>query len=156
VHSAAQHEQSRLIWSIDIAELVRALPADWDWPEFVRETIAAGLATPVAAALAYCHKTIALPLSPSVLDALVRASSSPDEQAAWRASRARLLDADWIPAHRKVLRSPVDWLVFLRGVLAPGSPTLAHLYGPGAALLPHRLITYARHARRCAPILFAR
>jgi hypothetical protein len=156
VHSAAQHDHSRLIWSVDIAELVRGLPVDWDWSGFVRETIAACLATPVAAALAYCNNTIGMPLPPSVLDALQRASRAPEEQAAWRASRARLLDADWIPAHRKALRGPVDWLVFLRGVLVPGSSTVAHLYGPAAASLPQRLITYMRHARRCAPRLFTR
>jgi len=156
VHCAAQHENARLIWSVDIAELIRTLPADWDWSTYVRETIAAGLATPVASALAYCHKALDLPLPHNVLEALVRAGRVPEEKAAWRASRARLLDADWIRAHRQVLDGPVDWVVFLRGVLAPGSSTLAHLYEPSATDWPQRLITYMRHARRCAPHLFER
>ncbi|MGH2502545.1 MAG: nucleotidyltransferase domain-containing protein, partial [Ktedonobacterales bacterium] len=80
VHCTAGHQVTpaspRLIWLVDIALLARALPANWDWPAFMRETIALRLATPVYLALSLAHSCLNLE-PPADLSALWDACLTP-------------------------------------------------------------------------------
>src|SRR5262249_51417634 len=87
-HYAAQHREERLIWLVDIAELVRALPEGWDWDEFCAETIQRDLAMPVATSLRRAERWLGLEVPAEALAALCRAASRPQERRAWRAARA--------------------------------------------------------------------
>ncbi|HEY7835750.1 MAG TPA: sugar transferase [Ktedonobacterales bacterium] len=112
-HYAAQHEGTRLIWLVDIAELVRALPAEWPWPGFVRETIALGLATPVVAALGRAQRMLGLALPPGVLAELQRAAAGPHERAAWNSARASFHRLDTVTRYFMAQRRPRERMAFL-------------------------------------------
>lgn len=90
LHAIVQHgDMQRAIWLVDIAELVRSLPPTWDWDAFVAETRSLGLASPVLAALLAARQLGSLPVPQQALEALSRASTSRDEQHAWRRSFGR-------------------------------------------------------------------
>ena len=105
-HYAAQHEDKRLIWLVDIAEILRTLPVSWDWEPFTATTSARGLAMPVSEALRAAAATLAAPIPTDVLDALAEAAARPGEQAAWRAART----------NRRGLRAMYDHIRAQRGV----------------------------------------
>lgn len=151
VHAAAQHRLARLIWLADIAELVRSLPDGWDWPAFAAATRAAGTALPVAVALAFCHEALGLALPSGILDELRLAGAGPAEQAAWDAVSDEPLSQRWIINTSAHIHGPLQWAIFLRGVLLPRAPTLLHLYPAPPRLDPLRLRTYAGHWRRTVP-----
>jgi len=156
VHAAAEHHLERLIWSVDIAELAGALPGPWDWGGFVRGTITAGLALPVAVALSHCHRALDLALPSGVLDELVRAAGAPGERATWARAQAPDMSPEWIAAQASVLRGGVERAVFARGVLAPRVPELTQLYGTASVRRRALPVTYARHWRRVGlPLLRA-
>ena len=156
IHAAVEHRLERLIWLVDIAELVDALPADWDWQRFTQETVAAGVALPVAAALAYCCAYLRLSAPTDALARLCEAADAPAEQATCAAAQADLLSAEWIQMAAASVRSPMERAIFLRGVLAPRRATLDVLYGDAAARWHALPYTYLRHWRRtAAPTLHA-
>jgi hypothetical protein len=148
VHAAVEHRLERLIWLVDIAELVRSLPTGWDWQAFVHDTITAQLALPVAAALGYCHIALGSALPEGVLGCLGEAGTSPQEQSAYSAAQADLLGEEWIRAAATGLRGPVEKTIFLRGVLLPRRATLGTLYGNDRARWLSIAPTYMRHWRR--------
>jgi hypothetical protein len=159
IHCAADHDVDRLIWLVDIAELVRGLPADWSWDNFVLETVASGLATPVAVALAHCRAAIDLELPAGHLEALFAAARSPSERWAWATAHANarsrhgdLFSADGLWAHLSALGF-VERAVFLRAAVFPRRWVLRDLYGNDRVhwrLLPG---TYSLHWRRMANYL---
>lgn len=150
VHAAIEHQLERLIWLVDIAELVDALPADWDWQRFTDETAAAGIALPVASALAYCRAHLYLSAPPDALGRLSAAADTPAERARCAAAQADLLSAEWIHMAAASVRSPRELAIFLRGVLAPHRATLDVLYGHDAARWGALPYTYLRHWRQIA------
>jgi hypothetical protein len=121
-HYAAQHQSERLIWLVDIAELVRALPAGWDWAAFTQESIANGLATPIFLAFARAHHHLGLVLPTGVLTALREAAHEPSERRRWAAAQA--------PFHR--LESAAQYVLAQRDPRARLRLALA-LAGRGAA-----------------------
>lgn len=151
VHAVIEHRMERLIWLVDIAELVRSLPADWDWRRFTEETSAAGVALPVAAALAYCSAHLRLALPTDALERLNAAAVTPQERATCVAAQSDLLSAEWIQMTAASVRGPKKAAIFLRGVLAPRRATLDTLYGHEAARWRVLPWTYMRHWRRTAP-----
>ena len=87
-HYAAQHEDKRLIWLVDIAEIVRTLPPTWDWGQFAADTIVRGLATPVSVALNTAQTVLELAVPTKLLMTLGEAAERPQERAAWRVAQA--------------------------------------------------------------------
>jgi hypothetical protein len=81
-HYAAQHQSSRLIWLVDIAELARQLGQE-DWPAFASQTISLGLATPVAVALERAQSLLGLDLPGGILPDLWRSAATRREAMAW-------------------------------------------------------------------------
>jgi hypothetical protein len=112
-HYAAQHQDRRLIWLVDIAERVRVLPPTWDWGEFSAETIALGLAMPVASTLGSAERILGLSLPPGSLLELRQAAALPQEQRAWRAARADRNSPRAQYAHLRVQRTIASRLAFI-------------------------------------------
>jgi hypothetical protein len=155
VHCAADHAVGRLIWLVDIAELVKALPANFDWSVFTRDTIAAGVAMPVAVALAHCQAWLGLQLPASVLERLVEQASARTERVAWTAARADPYGPAGLRAHLTTLHSPVQVAAFWRGILFPGPSRLQSRYATAQRSALSLPALYLRHWRRMLPLLFA-
>ena len=119
----------RMIWLVDIVELVQALPGDWDWPGFIQETIALGLAAPVAVALAHCQALLDLDLPPEALEALRAAAATPEERTRWRTAQTNIFSADGLRVRLGALRDAGELATFLRGVLLPSSAWIRKHYG---------------------------
>lgn len=118
VHCTADHPNSQLNWLVDIAELVRGLPADWPWDAFVAETVAAELAAPVGLALAQCRAVLGLDLPDAALADLLRAGLAPGERVAWQSAWAKRLSRAWIASHLQAIPSRPERALFTMGALA--------------------------------------
>lgn len=130
IHCTADHPVSPLHWLVDIAEMVRALPTDWDWDDFAAETIASGVATPVGLALAQCHAVLDVDVPEEALVEMLQAALAPDERAAWRSAWADILSRRWIITQLRAIPSRRARARFALGALARVSATAAHLWHP--------------------------
>lgn len=92
LHYAALHRASRLIWLVDVAELVRAQGAAWSWERFVRETVTRGGAAPVAITLARAATLLDAPVPRWVIERLTTAAQTRAERQAWAAAEAPMDD----------------------------------------------------------------
>lgn len=134
VHYSVPHQANRLIWLVDIAELVRSPSSGWDWDGFVRETIARGLAAPVAVALQHAHDQLALELPPAVMPLLLAAAATPREREAWAAAHASSSDVGRLSRHFLSLPSVAEKGAFLWGAARVGGHKAArHLHHAFAA-----------------------
>lgn len=119
VHYSVPHQASRLIWLVDIAELVRtqtaADAARWDWAGFVRETIERGLATPVLVTLQHARDQLDLDLPESVLPTLRAAAATRREHKAWIAAHAASSNLARLSGHLLSLPSLTEKLAFVWG-----------------------------------------
>lgn len=119
VHYSVPHQASRLIWLVDIAELVRTHTAPgadaWDWEGFVRETIQRGVAMPVAVALQHARDQLDLDLPPLVLPALHAAAVTRHERKAWVASQAASSNLARLSGHLLSLPTVAEKLAFAWG-----------------------------------------
>lgn len=113
-HYAAQHRDKRLIWLVDIAEILRTLPSSWDWPQFVSDTIARGLATPVAVALDMVQHVLNVKIPAKVMLELHAAASQWKERMAWRAAQASRYGIRAMYEHLKVQGGIAAQLAFAR------------------------------------------
>ena len=118
VHCTADHEHSQLNWLVDIAELVRGLPADWRWEDFAAETIAAGVAAPLGLALAQCRTVLRLDVPEDTLALLLCAGLSTSERAAWQSAWSERLSRTWIAAHLRTIPTRRERALFTAGALA--------------------------------------
>lgn len=131
LHYAVQHGASRLIWLVDVAELLRARGADLAWDRLVDETIARGAAGPVAVTLLRAHALLDAPAPAWARERLRAAALTAPELRAW---------AD---AHM-----PMDnWRRFLAQARALDSAgERLSLLGSGGASLGRRILRgLARH-----------
>jgi hypothetical protein len=118
VHCMVDHFPTiRLIWLVDIAELVRGLPATWDWSHFVEETAAARLATPVVLALTRCQAFLGLELPPGAVEGLIEAARRPEDQAVWTEAQTEHYSIGITRAHLAALGSTAEKVVFLGNIL---------------------------------------
>lgn len=130
VHCTADHSDSPLNWLVDVAEVVRGLPADWSWDDFVAETIQAGLATPVGLALAQCRAVLHLDVPEGALAGMLRAALAPRERAAWQSAWAAYLSRAWIADHLRAISSRRERARFAVGALVRVAARAAHLWHP--------------------------
>jgi hypothetical protein len=119
-HYAAQHHTARLIWLVDIAELVRTLPEEWDWKTFVDQTITAGLAAPVAVALERAQSLLGLRLPDGIMADLWRAAATRREAVAWSSASAVFRRPDSLLRHLHVQPSTTERLMLLRALAVRG------------------------------------
>lgn len=131
MHYAAQHQGSRLIWLVDISELLRARGADLDWERLVDETIARRFAAPVAITLLRARALLDAPVPPWAGERLRAAALTAPERRAWADSQ--------LPMYR--------WRRFLAQTLLLDTTgeRLRMLRSGGASLL--RRLSPARHDR---------
>lgn len=128
VHYSIPHQAERLIWLVDVAELLRAHAADWDWEGFIQETALRGIAAPVAVTLQHAHDVLAVELPSGVLSRLSEATSTPREREAWIAARANASDARRLVEHAMSLQGVTQKLAFVWGAgLVGGRKVLRHL-----------------------------
>lgn len=92
LHYAALHHASRLIWLVDVAELLRARDAAWSWERFVRETVLRGVAAPVAITLARATTLLEAPVPRWVTERLTAAALTRAERQAWADAQAPMDD----------------------------------------------------------------
>lgn len=130
-HYAVQHQAQRLLWLVDIAELLSSVAngadaeAHWQWAEFTAETIALGFALPVAVALVRAHRLLGTRVPEDVLLQLSRAAQSRAERAGWRASQAEPYGPEALLRYFLALDTPSQRLAFLGGVVRWGPPAWA-------------------------------
>lgn len=90
LHYAVQHGASRLIWLVDVAELLRARGADLPWGQLVDETIARGVAGPVAVTLVCAHALLDAPVPGWARERLRSAALTAPELRAWADAHTRM------------------------------------------------------------------
>ena len=123
LHYGVPHQAQRLIWLVDIAELVRkhadgaseGVAANWDWEGFVAATIQRGLAMPVGVALQQARDLLDLALPAPVMAQLLAAAATPAEQERWRAAHASPADFDRLRQHLLSLPTIPEKLAFVWG-----------------------------------------
>ena len=116
-HYAAQHQSARLIWLVDIARLASLLTCDWNWASFVAETIALGLATPVAVALQRAQAQLGVTLPEGVLTDLWKAAAARHEHEAWASAATVWLHPPTLLRYILVQPSTKDRLLLVRAVI---------------------------------------
>jgi len=113
-HYAAQHRDKRLIWLVDIVELVSTLPPAWDWSRFVDDTIACGLATPVVVTLVHARDLLDLRLPPTVAERLATAALTRRERVSWRQSQLQFAHPIRLGRHLLMLQDARERWTLLR------------------------------------------
>ncbi|HEX8035462.1 MAG TPA: nucleotidyltransferase family protein [Ktedonobacterales bacterium] len=122
-HYAVQHQAQRLLWLVDIAELLTSATHDagaeapWDWAEFTAETIALDLALPMALALVRARDLLGTAVPEDVLLQLSHAAQSRPERAGWRAALASSNSPASLLRYLLALDTPTQRLAFLGGAL---------------------------------------
>jgi hypothetical protein len=158
VHCAADHRAARfgirMIWLVDIATFVSALPVDWDWTAFAHETARLRLATPVLVALEACQEYLEMGAPGEALDLLCEAAAMPHERQAWQTAHATATsDTDSMLAHFSALPGPIERLALARGILLPSPRWIRSHYAQddGHGVRSLRLLAgYASHYHRLA------
>lgn len=134
VHLAVQHARSRWFWLVDIAQIMEALPASWNWTAFVDETIELELASPVVATIQDAADKLGLNVPAGELARLAAAAASPRERAAWRIARAEFAAARRVSQHLLRLHGLNAKLAFAGEVARAGLSQVKHKL-PSAARL---------------------
>jgi Uncharacterised nucleotidyltransferase len=129
IHCTADHlaMDRPLRWLVDVAEMARRPPAGWRWDDFAAETIAAGLATPVALALAQCRAVLDVDVPEEPLTAMLRAALAPRERVAWRSAWAPFLSREWIAANLRALPTRRERAVFALRAWTRAAANASHL-----------------------------
>jgi hypothetical protein len=140
-HYAAQHRAERLIWLVDIVEMlppnegVRPDEASRAWEGFVSETISLRLALPITVALVRARRLLGAPIPQPALDALGRAAESPAERSGWRSTQDHQYGPAALARYVMALHTPRERLAFLAGAIRWGPPAWARWGGSGLARL---------------------
>lgn len=151
----AMHGMARLLWLVDIAELLCRAAHDpsWNWVTFVAESSAAGVALPVALALLQAQTVLGTPLPGNVINQLAQAARAPAEQVRWRALVEPKLSWQKTAFY---LQTPDPWQEHLRTIKTLVWPDPAYLYDchdfiPGQSLTKARLHRLSRVVRQALP-----
>lgn len=125
MHYAAQHQGSRLIWLVDVAELLWARGDGLDWERLVEETLALRIAAPVAITLLRAQALLDAPVPRWAGERLRAAALTSPERRAWTDSQMRM----------------TDWRRFLaQTLLLDGASERLRLLRSGGASLLRRLV----------------
>lgn len=135
VHSTAQHTDERLIWRVDIAELVQSRHADWDWATVTQRAITQGVATPLAVALSQAQVRLGLTVPACELEQLWQAADAVWERSAWSAAHSGFPYIRRFAYHFASLTGTTDRLLFLRYLADRGVQKLLHSSAAGRRVL---------------------
>jgi hypothetical protein len=148
----------RLIWLVDIAQLIQSLPADWSWSTFTNETIALRLATPILIALAHCQAYLDLHVPPRVMDLLLEAALTPAERRAWTISQGGVATTENIQAHLANAHGIGQVAEVVKGALIPDPDWIRLRHGRhdsrGLSLM-RAYVRYYLHVLRRLPEVFS-
>jgi hypothetical protein len=114
LHLAAQHNFDRLIWLVDITQLLSRLPNTWDWDEFARQVVARGAATPVTLTFEQAQARLGAAIPADILRSLRLATQSGHERSAWRLARAPFSDPRQAGLHLLSLATFSQRIAFAR------------------------------------------
>jgi hypothetical protein len=117
VHYAAQHRQDRLIWLIDIARFIRALPNGWNWREWLNSAVELGIASPVLHSLRDCQDMLGVNAPDGAFDALIAPASTTAERRAWALAHASFYHPVRLLAHVRALDTGAERLTLATGAL---------------------------------------
>jgi hypothetical protein len=120
LHLSAQHHFDRLIWLVDIAQIVANLPVTWDWDGFAHEVIGRGVATPVALTLDRARAQLGAQAPPEVMRRLHDATYRARERASWRLAHAPFANPHRVGLHLLGLPTTSQRLAFAREMTASG------------------------------------
>jgi hypothetical protein len=120
LHLAAQHNFDRLVWLVDIAQLLTTLPSSWDWDEFERRVVMRGAATPVVVTFEHAQARLGVEIPAEVMRRLRRAMQSRHERAAWWLSHAAFSDPRRASLHLLSLATFPQRVAFAREMAAAG------------------------------------
>jgi hypothetical protein len=121
LHYAAQHQASRLIWLVDVAELLRARGDEIALERWVDETIARGVAAPVAVTLLRAQALLGAPVPAWAAERLKAAALTPGERRAWMATHTQMDHWGRFLAQTLALESAAERI----GLLRSGAAALA-------------------------------
>jgi hypothetical protein len=125
LHMAAQHQFDCLIWLVDIAQIVGAVPSAWDWDAFAREVIARGVATPVAVTLERAQAQLGVRAPAHITRQLRAATRSGRERSAWRLAQTAFAHPRRAGLHLLGLPTVPQRLAFAREMTAVGLRRIA-------------------------------
>ena len=114
LHYAALHHASRLIWLVDVAELLRTRGNEVVWERLVEETIAWRCAAPLAITLQRAAALLDAPAPPWALERLTSAALTRPERRAWLAGQAPMSDWRRFLAQTLALETTTQRLLLLR------------------------------------------
>ncbi len=90
LHYTVQHRASRLIWLVDVAELLRTHGSAIDWEPLVEQAIACRFAAPLAMTLLPARAWLEAPAPKLVCMRLRAAAQTAPERRAWADSQAKM------------------------------------------------------------------
>lgn len=126
LHFAVQHDSTRWFWLVDIAQMVDALPPTWNWTAFVDDTIALGLASPVAATIHDAVEKLGLGVPGGELARMQAAAVSPRERAAWKIARSEFAAVGRVSRHILMLHGLNAKLAFIGEIAHAGISWVEH------------------------------
>lgn len=125
LHCTVQHRYSpdyeHWLWYVDLAELIRSLPRNWDWDQFVDDSCTLGVALPVTLALKRTKDLLGLELPASAWHELITAASRPGEVAKWGQARSPFARPAKLWQHLLSLGGAQERVAFVAGAAA-GAP----------------------------------
>jgi hypothetical protein len=125
LHMAAQHQFDCLIWLVDIAQILGAVPSAWDWDAFAREVIARRVATPVAVTLERAQAHLGVQAPAVIMRQLRAAARGGRERSAWRLAQAEFAHPRRAGLHFLGLPTVPQRLAFAREMTAVGLRRIA-------------------------------
>jgi putative nucleotidyltransferase-like protein len=108
MHYAVQHQIGRLIWLVDVAEIVRRVPDEQSWDALVEDIIARGAAAPVAVTLAQARALLDAPMPINAWERLRSAALEPAERRAWASATRPMSGARWYLSQLRAVRTPME------------------------------------------------
>lgn len=114
LHYIVQHRASRLIWLVDVAELLRTHGGAIDWESLVEQAIASRFAAPLAMTLLPAQAWLETPVPELVRRRLRAAAQTALERRAWDDSQAKMHTWRRFLAQRHTLDTVSERLGLLR------------------------------------------
>lgn len=114
LHFIVQHRASRLLWLVDIAELLRTHGKSIAWEPLVEQAIRDRFAAPLAMSLLPAKTWLAAPVPDVVCAQLRAAAQSAPERRAWADSQAKMDTWRRFLAQRHTLNTVTERLGLLR------------------------------------------
>ncbi len=114
LHYTVQHRASRLIWLVDVAELLRTHASIIAWEPLVEQAIAYRFAAPLAMTLLPARTWLEAPVPEKVCAQLRAAAQTEAERRAWADSQAKMDTWRRFLAQRHTLNTMAERLGLLR------------------------------------------